>query len=200
MTTHSVDREARLSIAPCLEKILGTTDFNDWMMAPAEQVGMVYLLEKIRPKVAIEIGTRFGGSLQVLANYSEKVYSIDIDSEVSQRLEGKYDNVTFLTGDAAELLPELLDQLTRENAEVEFVLVDGDHSAEGVQKDIDNVLQYQPRVPLYVVMHDSFNPVCREGLLNAHWSDCPYVHTVELDFIPGTMSTDENFPNELWVY
>ena len=37
-----------------------------WMMSPAEQAALVFFLEHLRPKVAIEIGTRFGGSLQIL--------------------------------------------------------------------------------------------------------------------------------------
>jgi cephalosporin hydroxylase len=58
------------------------------MMSPAEQVAMLFLLEHLRPKVAIEIGTRFGGSLQVLAKNCERVCSLDIDPEVPRRLEG----------------------------------------------------------------------------------------------------------------
>ena len=49
------------------------------MMSPAEQAALVFLLEHLRPKVAIEIGTRFGGSLEVLEQFCERVYSLDVD-------------------------------------------------------------------------------------------------------------------------
>jgi hypothetical protein len=77
------------------------------------------------------------------------------------------------------------------------VLVDGDHSAEGVRKDIDHLLRLRPIVPLYVVMHDSFNPGCRRGLREADWAGCPYVHAVELDFVAGSVNPSPAFQGEL---
>ncbi len=120
----------------------------------------------MRPKIAIEIGTRFGGSLQILARYCEKVYSLDIDPDVPRRLEGKYPNVEYIIGPSDETLPPLIERLQREGAELSFALVDGDHSATGVKADIDNLLKFTPTVPLYIIMHESFNPDCRNGLNN----------------------------------
>ena len=118
-----------LAFAPLVFETLQTDHLAYWMMSPAEQIAMVYLLEHLRPKVAIEIGTRFGGSLQVLSRFCERVYSLDIDPEVPQRLQGRFSNVEFLIGPSDETLPRLLDRLQGEGAEVSFVLVDGDHSA-----------------------------------------------------------------------
>ena len=146
---------------------------------------MIYLLERIRPKVAIEIGTRFGGSLQVIAQYSEQVYTLDIDPEVAERLKRRFPNVEYLIGPSDQTLPTLIDRLQREEAEVSFVLVDGDHTASGVRKDIDNILRLRPVVPIHLLMHDSMNRVVRQGLTSANWLGCPYVHRVELDFVPG---------------
>jgi hypothetical protein len=58
-----------LAFAPLVFAILEADRLDYWMMSPSEQMGMIYLLEHLRPKVAIEIGTRFGGSLQVLSRY-----------------------------------------------------------------------------------------------------------------------------------
>jgi hypothetical protein len=78
------------------------------------------------------------------------------------------------------------------------VLVDGDHSAEGVRKDLENLLRYRPATPLFVVMHDSFNPECRRGLRTTNWVASPYVHAVELDFVPGTITASPSFLGQLW--
>lgn len=133
-----------LPTLPLLDRVLRSNLRLSWQMTPAEQAMMIYLLERIRPKVAIEIGTRFGGSLQVIAQYAERVYSLDIDPEVKRRLNGLFPNVEYLIGPSDRTLPALLDRLQREQAEVGFVLVDGDHTAKGVCKDINNLLRFKP--------------------------------------------------------
>jgi hypothetical protein len=148
--------------------------------------------------VSIEIGTKYGGSLQVLSQFSDKVYSIDIDPDIPRRLKGKFPNVEYLIGPSDQILPPLIDRLGKEGAELGFALVDGDHSAEGVRKDIDNLLRFRPIVPLYIVMHDSFNRRCRLGLAQANWSANRYVHAVELDFVAGTVNSAPNARNQLW--
>jgi hypothetical protein len=183
---------------PLIFQALGQKDLRYWMMLPAEQVALLFLLEHLRPKVAIEIGTRFGGSLQVLARFCDRVYSLDIDPEVPRRLEGNYPNVEYLIGPSDRTLPPLIDRLQGERAELSFALVDGDHSTAGVRRDIDNLLRFRPTVPFYIIMHDSFNPECRDGLKQANWSANPYVHAVELDFVPGFVNPAPRFRNQLW--
>lgn len=187
-----------LQSLPIVVQAIGGTSVHYWMMSPAEQVALAFLLQQLRPKIAIEIGTRFGGSLQVLSHYCEHVYAIDIDQDVPKRLGGKFSNVDFLIGPSDEKLPPLLTRLGRERAPLEFALVDGDHSTNGVRKDIDHLMRFRPTVPLYIVMHDSFNPACREGLRQAQWASNPYVHVVELDFVPGTVNPAPAFRDQLW--
>jgi hypothetical protein len=55
----------------------------------------------------------------------------------------------------------------------------------GGKRDIENVLHITPSRPLFVAMHDGFNPDCRQGMIEANWQAYPYVHAVEFDFIPG---------------
>jgi len=187
-----------LMYAPFVSEKLGGIVSKEWMMSPSEQMGMVYLLEALRPRVAIEVGTKMGGSLQVVSRFSEKVYSLDIDPEVPRRLEGKHANVEYVIGDSRLLLPELVEKLQQESAQLSFVLIDGDHSAEGVKADVENILKFRPTVPLYVVMHDSANPTCRRGLMEARWADSPYVHAVELDFVMGTVNPSPACKGEVW--
>ncbi len=187
-----------LDLFPLINQAIGAADLQNWMMSPSEKVALIFLLEQLRPKVAIEIGTRFGGSLQVLANFCDRVYSIDIDPEVPQRLNGKFPNVEYLIGRSDQLLPPLLDRLRQEGTELSFALVDGDHSTDGVRNDIDNLLRVRPTVPFYIVMHDSFNPQCRLGLRQAKWSANRHVHAVELDFVAGTANCAPAFRDQLW--
>jgi hypothetical protein len=169
-----------------------------WMMSPAEQVAMLFLLERIKPEVSIEIGTRLGGSLQAISRFSRKVYAIDVDPDVPRRLAGLFPNVEYLVGASIEILPPLLARLEREKANLNFILVDGDHSAEGVQGDINCILRFRPVEPLYIVMHDSFNGECRAGLRSVHWNSNAYVHAVELDFVPGVVNPSPAFRDQLW--
>jgi hypothetical protein len=187
-----------LELFPLLNQALHTDSILDWWMSPSEKVGLIFLLEQLRPKVAIEIGTKNGGSLQALARFSEQVYSIDIDPEIPTRLAGYFSNVEYLIGPSDEVLPPLIERIQHEKAELSFALVDGDHSAEGVRKDIDNLLKFRPTVPFYIVMHDSFNPQCRLGLTLANWGGNPHVHAVELDFVAGGVNSAPAFRDQLW--
>jgi hypothetical protein len=96
-------------------------------------------------------------------------------------------NVSFLTGRSREILPPLLNALEAAALSPEFVLIDGDHSREGVQTDIECLLDFVPRRTCVILLHDSINPGCRSGMLAARWARSPYVHYVDLDFVPGRM-------------
>jgi hypothetical protein len=183
---------------PLISQAIGQRDGQYWMMAPAEQVALLFLLSQLRPTIAIEIGTRFGGSLQAISRYCDRVYSIDIDPHVITRLDGKFPNVEFLIGPSDQKLPPLLEELQRKRAPLSFALVDGDHSTEGVRRDINHLLQFKPTVPFYIVMHDSFNPACRAGLRLAQWGSNPHVHAVELDFVAGIVNPAPVFRGQLW--
>ncbi|MBV8901658.1 MAG: class I SAM-dependent methyltransferase [Verrucomicrobia bacterium] len=187
-----------LAFVPVLGEELSQISTLDWLMSPAEQIGVIYLLERLKPRVSIEIGTRYGGSLQVLAKLSEKVYSLDLDPDVPRRLAGKFANVEYITGSSRTTLPPLVEQLQKANEPVSFVLIDGDHSAEGVRCDIDSILQFRPVTPLFIIMHDSYNPECRKGITSANWAGNPYVHSVELDFISGCLNPARAWRGELW--
>ena len=184
--------ETRTDAPPTLweELFPGHASNREWQLGSAERFVLGQMLSILAPKRAIEVGTYQGGSLELLARHSEKVYSIDIDPDVRARLSGLFENVELLTGDSKVLLPQLLASLEQQVESADFVLIDGDHSAEGVRTDIDNVLRHRPTTPLYIVMHDSFNPDCRRGILEADWAGCPYVRAVEVDYVPGTIFDD----------
>lgn len=167
-------------------------------MTEAERCTLIMLLNEIKPECAIEIGTYKGGSLSVLSRFSKKVYTLDIDPTFSTQFGKNFLNVEFITGPSQETLPPLLQRLQETGIGIDFVLIDGDHSRNGVKRDIENLLKYHPIRPLYVIMHDSFNPGCRQGMIEANWSVNPYVHFVELDFVPGQLSSSADFYRQMW--
>lgn len=156
-----------------------------WQMTNCERFALQDLLRRIKPEVAVEIGTYRGGSLQVIAHFAKRVISVDIDPSVPERLAGRFPNVTYSVGDSKEVLPAVIDSLNAEGANVGFFLIDGDHSTKGVRRDVEAVLRYRPKGPCVIIMHDSFNPACREGIRTAEWAASPYVQWVDLDFVPG---------------
>lgn len=169
-----------------------------WMMHLSERAGFVQILRHRRPPVAIEIGVHQGGSLGVTAHYSEKVYGLDLACPEKETLTGLWPNAEIREGDSRKTLPALLAELQATGAELGFALVDGDHSAEGVTADLDHLLAWQPRAPLWIVMHDSFNPACRAGMRAARWEECPYVHSVNLDYVPGALIAPPDRSDPMW--
>jgi len=173
-------------------------EFNlEWHMSRNERYAFIKLLEKIRPKVSIEIGCFKGGSLEVLSKYSEKVYSIDIDPKVKEALDHKFDNTEIHIGDSSFLVPEILKKIDKNNEELEFVLIDGEHTYKAVKQDITNFLKYTPRKTIFIIFHDSFNPICRKGIRKANYNKSPYVHYVEVDFISGIFNPGNLF-RQMW--
>jgi glycosyltransferase involved in cell wall biosynthesis/predicted O-methyltransferase YrrM len=175
-------------------------DMPNWQMHDSERMALTGLLARHQPACSIEIGTYYGGSLTLIAEHSEMVFSIDIDPEVGSRFP-KPDNVSLFTGPSTAVFPQLMETLAAEDVAVDFILIDGDHSSEGVRRDINLVLSYVPKKTTLVVMHDSFNPGCRQGMLEADWVNCSHVLWVDLDFVPGRVieSTSDNpFGGEMW--
>ena len=160
---------------------------DNWQMHESERRALTAILHRLMPRCAIEIGTYRGGSLSLISQYAESVFSIDIDPEPASRYSG-FKNVSFLTGPSQHLRPLLLKELDDKEMSPGFIFVDGDHSAEGVKRDIDCLLACVPRVPLFLALHDSFNPGCRAGMLSARWEASKHVHWVDLDFVPGRMN------------
>jgi Methyltransferase domain len=161
-------------------------------MSNAERFALAGICGRIRPELSLEIGTYQGGSLQVIAQYSKQVISLDLDPAVAARLDGKFPNVQFRSGNSATLLPELVSELNASGRNVGFVLIDGDHSREGVRRDVESVIKLKVKERMVILMHDGFNPGCRSGMREANWAACPHVHYVELDFTSGNFHAQDH--------
>ena len=162
-----------------------------WQMARGERLMMVQLLKGLKPSLAIEIGTYKGGSLQVIAEYSQRVISLDANPKLEMEFGTRFPNVEFAAGYSQHTLPGIVDRLNADGQSPEFVLVDGDHSANGVRNDINLLLGIKPQRSMLILMHDCYNPDCRRGMLEAAWETCPFVQSVDIDFVTGRYASGQ---------
>jgi Methyltransferase domain len=168
----------------------------DWQMSFGERSALEGVLAQLQPRLSIEIGTAEGGSLRRIAAHSEETHSFDLvlPHEEVRSLPG----VTLHTGDGHELLPRLLADLAEAGRNVDFVLVDGDHSTEGVRRDIEDLLESPAIAQSLILMHDTMNEVVRAGLEEVRYGAYPKVAYVDLDFVPGYMFQEPSLKHELW--
>lgn len=191
MALQCLDGSVRLpsTVAETTERLNGSID--EWLMIDSERSAFLALMSTLKPQCAIEVGVYKAGSLAILARHCQKVYALDIDPACAESYSAKFPNVTFITGHSQNTLPPLIDRIQASREPLDFVLIDADHTENGVRRDIDSVLRYRPNQPLYMIMHDSFNPGCRRGIKHAAWSENFYVHLVEVDFTTGRLVNDE---------
>jgi cephalosporin hydroxylase len=152
-------------------------------MSFGERLVLEGLLSQLKPTVAIEIGTHQGGSLRLLAAHSGHVHAFDLYDLVSDK--ETLTTVTFHFGDSKVLVPTTLAVLAASRTPVDFALVDGDHSAEGVRADFENLLASPACRRTVILAHDTMNEDVRTGIEAIGLAERPQVVYVELDFVPG---------------
>ncbi len=165
-----------------------------WQMTHGERAAIVGLLHELKPQLAIEIGTAEGASLLCIAEHAAEVRSFDL---VTPAIPDIPKHVQLHTGDSHVLLPEVLAELSEAGRNVDFVLVDGDHSPEGVQRDLLDLLDSPAIADTVIVAHDTGNERVRSGLDAVPYDAFPKVAYVDLDFVPGRLGASR-FPGELW--
>ena len=167
-----------------------------WQMALGDRAALEGILSQCEPELAIEIGTAEGGSLARVAAHSREVHAFDVVRPEDWALE--LPNVRFHMGDSHELVPRVLAGLAEEGRNVDFALVDGDHSSDGVQRDVEALLASPALRRTVMLVHDSSNPSVRAGLERIVFDDHPKVVYVELDFVSGYLFREPPFRHELW--
>lgn len=167
-----------------------------WQMSYGERSTLEGLLAQVKPRLAVEIGTAEGGSLKRIAAHSDEVHSFDLVPPPDDVAE--LENVHFHTGDSHQLLNEYLGQVASEGRSIDFVLVDGDHSAEGVRRDIVDVLRSDAVTRTVVVLHDTLNPEVRRGIEAAGAADHEKVALFEPDLVPGYLARREPYRLQMW--
>jgi Methyltransferase domain len=175
-----------------------TEILNDiaWQMTFGERAALEGVLAQVKPEISIEIGTAEGGSLQRVALHSKQVHSFDLVEPAPEISALK--NVTLHTGDSHVLLKKLLAELSDEGTNVDFVLVDGDHSADGAEEDLRDLLASPAIGRTVILMHDTLNDEVREGFSRIDYADVPKVVHSDLDFLVGHLSRGGDFHHQLW--
>jgi hypothetical protein len=190
------DRPVENSPTPIEIARLPLLESSAWQMSFGERAAVEGVLSQARPGLAIELGTAQGGSLERIAAYSDEVHTFDLlepPFDVS-----RFSNVTFHTGDSHVLLPELLASLAEEARNVDFVLVDGDHSTAGVKQDLEDLLASPAVGKSIILLHDTANETVRTGIELVPFEAYPKVAYVELDLVAGYMFREPQLLHELW--
>lgn len=171
--------------------------FDDpvWQMSWGERAAVEGVLAQGRPALAVEIGSMEGACLRRVAAYATEVHSFDLHPPVLPVA----DHVTLHTGNSHELLSPFLAELVEQERNVDFVIVDGDHSAKGVRQDVEDLLNSRALAQAVILIHDTANPEVRRGLDAIHFGAWPKVSHVELDWIPGRLFAEPALRNELWL-
>jgi hypothetical protein len=151
-------------------------------MTLAERAALEGLVARLRPELAVEIGTFTGASLERIARWSGEVHSFDVDP----RVERPPPNVVFHRGDSKRLLPQVLARFEAEGRNVGFALVDGEHTPEGVRADVEQLLQSDAVRDTAILFHDTMNEAVREGIGAIDFRRYPKVVYTDLDFLEVT--------------
>lgn len=169
-----------------------------WQMAYGERMALEGILSQLRPALAIEVGTAEGGSLRRIAAHSREVHAFDISPEVAA-VVAEVPNATAHIGDSTEVLPQVLADLSAAGRNVDFALVDGDHTSHGVQRDMRALLASAACSRTLVVVHDSANEAVRDGLESLDLPNHPKVTLCMLDFVPGYLVVEDHVRSrEIW--
>jgi len=131
-----------------------------WQMSRGERAAVEGMLVSLRPSLAVEIGSMEGGCLRRIALHAREVHSFDLDPPSLAQPA----NVTLHTGDSHELLPPFLQALAERGRYVDFVIVDGDHTPEGVRQDLEHLLDSRAVAHTVILVHDTMNAKVRAGI------------------------------------
>jgi hypothetical protein len=162
-----------------------------------ERAALEGVLSVVNPSLAIEIGTAEGGSLERISAHAEEVHALDLERHPSLTAE-RFPNVTYHIGDSHKLLPRLLHEFSEVGRNVDFVLVDGDHSAAGARADLEDLISSPSTSQTVILIHDTLNERVRAGVEQGNLEGSKKVKLFDLDFVPGRIYRTGPLENELW--
>ena len=161
-----------------LEKNLGLAN-SDWLMSTREKLGLIGLLELLKPKTVLEFGYHRGGATKWLSRYSESLITVDVNEFVGQA-EDDFQNARAWNCTTQEALKRIKD----DSLHFDLAIVDADHSRGAVASDVCGLLNHAN----LILMHDSCNPNCRKGMKDALKDQTS--HAYYLDFITSVNKHD----------
>ena len=163
-----IELEQRLQLTNC-----------DWLMSTREKLSLIGLLQCMKPKRVLEFGYHRGGATKWLSQFAVKVISVDVN-EFASEASSRYSNVEPWKCTTEEAI----NKIKSDNLCFDLAIIDADHSRKAVAYDVSGILPHAE----VILMHDSFNPACRRGMLDALESQSS--HAFYLDFIPSILKRD----------
>jgi len=152
---------------------------DHWQMALGERAAIEGVLAALKPRLAIELGTAEGGSLGRIAAHSAEVHTFDLEPAPLELP----DHVHVHAGDSHVLLAQLLAELAAAGRNVDFALVDGDHTSDGVRRDLTDLLESPAVGRTVILLHDMANTAVRAGVRAVDFTRFPKVAYVDLGFV-----------------
>jgi hypothetical protein len=169
---------------------------DDWLTYPGERAAIEGVLSAVRPSVAIEIGTFRGGTLERICAHSQEIHAFDL-KRFPELTGERFPNVVFHIGDSNELLPSVLDQFAESSKNVDFVFVDGEHTAEAVRLDVECLLRSDCTARTAILLHDTLVPEVRAGVEAIDFAAHSKVRFVDLDFVIGRVMSEGKSQDDL---
>jgi hypothetical protein len=182
--------------APLEHSPLALTRESQSQMSFGERAALEGVLAQVRPGLAVEIGTAEGGSLARIAAHSAEAHSIDLTHEPVSAELGEH--VHFHTGPSAQILPALLREFSGAGRLLDFALVDGDHSFEGITGDLRMLLDSPCTARSVILLHDSMNEEIRAALESFGLDHREKIVYYDLDFVPGYIYREGNARDAAW--
>jgi len=160
------------------QKKIGIQNPN-WLMSTREKLGLIGLLHCLKPKKVLELGYHRGGATKWLSEFSEQVITVDVNEFVAEA-PNLFHNVEAWNCPTLEAAS----RIKKESLFFDLAIIDADHSRLAVSADINGIIEHSD----IILMHDSFNPDCRKGMLDALQNQKS--HAYYLDFIPSVSKMD----------
>lgn len=152
-------QNCRCRLSDLVKHLIGLPEETSWM-TPTERILLFSLVLSLRPKWYLEIGTFRGGSalianaaMNASLNREGRLILVDPNPQIAPE---HWSLLSARSTLIAEPSPGALRSLPREAVgKVDFALIDGDHSYQGVLQDAKGVLSVM-RPGGLIVFHDSF--------------------------------------------
>lgn len=162
-----------------------------------ENSALLFLLMSVQPDISFCLGTENAEFVLPFSKHSKNVYLFDSNLEAVANRFDKFDNVSLVKETSNDILPNMIHKLNADKEEcLEFVFMSGERNK--LREDINSILKIRPQKPIYILIHNSFNPSCRSEIMNASWEDCPYIHNVEIDYIAGVFHNNDALKKQMW--